>query len=53
MTGRTLKISFNVQTPLGEMPVTMTGDLGAQGFAGKADIAGMGEADWTGRPAKP
>jgi hypothetical protein len=27
----------------------MTGDLGPDGFTGKANLAGMGEGDWTGK----
>ena len=46
MTGSTLKLEFTAETPQGPLPVTMTGELGAAGFAGKASIAGMGEADW-------
>jgi hypothetical protein len=52
MVDKVLKISFSVQTPLGPMPVAMTGELGAQGFAGKAMVLGFGEADWVGRPAQ-
>jgi hypothetical protein len=49
MTGKTLKLEFNVPTQQGDIPVTMTGDLGPDGFTGKANLAGMGEADWTGK----
>jgi hypothetical protein len=52
LTGKSLKLEFTVQTPQGEVPVTMTGDLAADGtFVGKASIGGMGEANWTGRRA--
>jgi hypothetical protein len=34
------------------MPIVMTGDLGADGLAGKATLAGMGEANWKGTRAK-
>jgi hypothetical protein len=47
MVGKTLKLEFKVDTPQGQLPITMTGDLGATGFAGKASIAGLGETDWT------
>jgi hypothetical protein len=30
----------------------MTGDLGPDGFTGKASLAGIGDADWTGKRAK-
>jgi hypothetical protein len=48
MVGKSLKLEFKIDTPQGQMPITMTGELGATGFAGKASIAGMGETDWTG-----
>jgi hypothetical protein len=47
MTGSSLKLEFNASTPQGEIPVIMTGELTAAGFAGKATIVGLGEADWT------
>jgi hypothetical protein len=31
----------------------MTGDLGANGFTGKASLGGLGEADWSARRATP
>jgi hypothetical protein len=49
MTGKTLKLEFNIPTQQGDIPVTMTGDLGPDGLAGKASLAGMGDADWTGK----
>src|SRR5215475_9726970 len=52
MTGSSLKMEFVVETPQGKMPIVMTGDLGADGFTGKATLAGMGEANWKGTRAK-
>jgi hypothetical protein len=52
MTGSSLKMEFEVETPQGKMPIVMTGELGAEGFAGKATLAGMGEANWKGTRAK-
>ena len=52
MTGPSLKLEFEVETPQGKMPIVMTGDLGAEGFTGKATLAGMGEANWKGTRAK-
>ena len=52
MTGSALKMEFVVETPQGKMPIVMTGDLGADGFTGKATLAGMGEANWKGTRAK-
>jgi hypothetical protein len=48
MTGKSLKLEFSAPTPAGPVAITMTGELGDNGFAGKASIAGLGEADWTG-----
>jgi uncharacterized protein (DUF2147 family) len=49
MTGKSLKLDFTAETPQGPLPITMTGELSDTGaFTGKASIAGMGEADWTG-----
>jgi len=47
VTGRTVKIDFEAETPQGKLPVTMTGDMGDTSVTGKASIAGLGEADWT------
>jgi hypothetical protein len=52
MTGPSLKLEFEVETPQGKMPIVMTGDLTAAGFTGKATFAGMGEANWKGTRAK-
>ena len=52
MTGSSLKMEFEVETPQGKMPIVMTGELGAEGFTGKATLAGMGEANWKGTRAK-
>jgi hypothetical protein len=48
MVGALLKLEFTAETPQGPLPITMTGDLGENGFVGKASIAGMGDADWKG-----
>lgn len=52
MTGNALKLDFTVQTPQGDIQITMTGDLVANGITGKASIAGLGDADWTATRAK-
>jgi hypothetical protein len=52
MTGTSLKLEFTAETPQGPLPITMTGELGAQGFTGKVSLAGMGEADWKGTRGK-
>jgi hypothetical protein len=53
MLGKTLTLEFMAPTPDGVVPVTMTGDLGADGFTGKASLGGLGEAQWSGKRAKP
>jgi hypothetical protein len=52
MTGPSLRLEFEVETPQGKMPIVMTGDLSAAGFTGKASLTGMGEANWKGTRAK-
>jgi hypothetical protein len=52
MTGPSLRLEFEVDTPQGKVPIVLTGELGAQGFTGKATLAGMGEANWKGTRAK-
>lgn len=47
VTGTSVKIDFEAETPQGRIPVTMTGEIGATSVVGKASVAGMGEADWT------
>ena len=47
MSGNALLVVFTTPTPQGNIDVTLTGQLGASGFVGKASIAGMGDADWT------
>jgi hypothetical protein len=52
MTGSALKLEFNVETPQGQITIQMTGDLSAAGITGKAQIVGLGEADWSATRAK-
>jgi len=52
MTGSALKLEFNVETPQGQISIQMTGDLSATGITGKAQIVGLGEADWSATRAK-
>ena len=52
MAGDTLKLEFVAPTPNGDLAITMTGTLGADGFVGKTSVPGLGEADWTGKRAK-
>jgi hypothetical protein len=52
MSGSALKLEFNVETPQGQISIQMTGDLSATGITGKAQIVGLGEADWSATRAK-
>jgi len=52
MTGTALTLEFTAQSQQGAIPITMNGTLGANGFAGKADLAGMGQANWTAKRAQ-
>ncbi len=52
MTGTSLRLEFVAETPQGQIPISMTGELGVTGFAGKASVAGMGEVDWKGTRGK-
>ena len=52
MVGDALKLDFVAPTPNGDLAITMTGTLGADGFVGKTSVPGLGDADWTGKRAK-
>lgn len=52
MSGQALKLAFTIDTPQGAMEITMTGDVGPAGIAGKATLVGLGEAEWTGKRSK-
>jgi hypothetical protein len=47
MTGTALTLQFNMETPHGPVPIDITGELGPVGLSGKANFAGIAEADWT------
>jgi len=51
--GKALKLTLVAQTPNGEMTVTMTGDLEGDNIVnGKAEVAGLGEMEWTAKRIK-
>jgi hypothetical protein len=51
--GKALKVSLTAQTPQGPMTVMMTGDLDGDAIVnGKADVAGMGQMEWTAKRIK-
>ncbi len=48
-----MKISMVAKTPQGDLNVEMTGDLDGDSIVnGKAEIAGMGQMEWTAKRAK-
>jgi hypothetical protein len=51
--GNALKITMIAQTPQGDMTVVLTGDLDGDNIVhGKADVAGMGQMEWSAKRAK-
>ena len=51
--GSAMKVTFNAQTPQGPMTVVLTGDLDGDSIVnGKADVAGMGQMEWTAKRIK-
>jgi hypothetical protein len=51
--GKALKLTVEAQTPQGAMTVIMTGDIDGDTIVnGKAEIAGMGQMEWTAKRAK-
>jgi hypothetical protein len=51
--GRTFKLTMTAQTPQGSMEVALTGEVDGDAIKGKAEIAGMGQMEWTAKRAKP
>jgi len=51
--GNAMKIVMNAQTPQGPMTVVLTGDLDGDSIVnGKAEVAGMGQMEWTAKRIK-
>jgi hypothetical protein len=51
--GKALKLSIVAKTPQGEITVELSGDVDGDSIVnGKADIAGMGQMEWTAKRAK-
>ena len=52
--GSSLKLTMTAQTPQGSMTVVLTGDVEGDAIVhGKAEIAGMGQMEWSAKRAKP
>ena len=51
--GKGLKLTFVAQTPQGDMTVNMTGDLDGDNIVnGKAEVAGLGQMEWSAKRIK-
>ena len=51
--GKALKLTMVAQTPNGDMTVTMTGDLDGDNIVnGKAEVAGLGQMEWSAKRIK-
>ena len=51
--GKMLKLTLVAQTPQGEMTVIMTGDLDGDNIVnGKAEVAGLGQMEWSAKRIK-
>jgi hypothetical protein len=51
--GKMLMLTIVAQTPQGEMTVTMTGDLDGDNIVnGKAEVAGLGQMEWSAKRIK-
>jgi hypothetical protein len=52
--GKAMKVTMTAQTPQGPMTVVLTGDLDGDSIVnGKAEVAGMGQMEWTAKRVKP
>jgi hypothetical protein len=51
--GKALKLTMVAKTPQGDLTIEMSGDIDGDAIVnGKADIAGMGQMEWTAKRAK-
>jgi len=51
--GKAMKVTMTAQTPQGPMTVVLTGDLDGDSIVnGKAEVAGMGQMEWTAKRIK-
>lgn len=52
--GTAIKLDFVAKTPQGDIPVTMSGELSGDSILnGKAELGGMGQAEWTAKRSRP
>ncbi|HEV3056757.1 MAG TPA: hypothetical protein VGY48_00855 [Vicinamibacterales bacterium] len=46
--GNAIKLDFTAKTPQGDIPISMSGELNGDAIVnGKAEVGGMGQAEWT------
>jgi hypothetical protein len=51
--GKALKLTMVAQTPQGDMTVILTGDLDGDNIVnGKAEVAGLGQMEWSAKRVK-
>jgi hypothetical protein len=50
--GSKIALSLVVESPQGSMNVSMTGEMQGDSMTGTADVAGMGQMEWTAKRAK-
>jgi len=51
--GKALKLTMVAQTPQGDMTVVLTGDLDGDNIVnGKAEVAGLGQMEWSAKRIK-
>ncbi len=50
--GSKIALSLVVESPQGNMNVSMTGEMQGDSMAGTADVAGMGQMEWSAKRAK-
>ena len=50
--GKKFKLTMTAQTPQGAMEVVLTGDVDGDAIKGQAEVAGMGQMEWTAKRTK-
>jgi hypothetical protein len=54
LAGSAIKLEFVAKTPQGDIPVTMSGELSGDAILnGKAELGGMGQAEWSAKRSRP
>jgi hypothetical protein len=50
--GMNITLTMQVESPQGSMMVSMTGQMQGDNMVGTADVAGMGQMEWSAKRAK-